>query len=298
MLDQAGQPDRDDEEQADREHERHDARCRPRRRPRSPARASGKLRVGARSRAPASRCPATRPAPPRRGSPAADRLRWPGPASADAIAPSASAHRASRSDRRRPCDAAAAPSAADRPRVAIAPASVGARRRACAPRPPRSRRRASSRPRAPPDRRPARRATAVSRWSPSALICGRAGHQPAAPARAAAPALGDAALEALDAPTGVDQLLAAGVERMAGRADLDVDLGLGRARHELVAARAADVSFDVLGWISVFMVLSSVARRAGPRPVTAWLAARRGEQVAVSELLARLNRRPPASSRR
>ncbi len=39
--------------------------------------------------------------------------------------------------------------------------------------------------------------------------------------------LGGAAAESLDAATGVDQLLLAGVERMAGGADLDVDLRLG-----------------------------------------------------------------------
>ena len=60
-----------------------------------------------------------------------------------------------------------------------------------------------------------------------------------------AAALGGAALEALDATTGVDQLLPARVERMAGGADLDVDLGLGRAGHEFVAAGAADVGVDV-----------------------------------------------------
>src|SRR3954452_2644845 len=60
-------------------------------------------------------------------------------------------------------------------------------------------------------------------------------------------ALGGAALEALDATARVDQLLAAGVERVAVRADLDVDLRLRRARRELVAARAAHVSLDVLG---------------------------------------------------
>ena len=40
-------------------------------------------------------------------------------------------------------------------------------------------------------------------------------------------ALGGAATEALDAPTRVDELLLARVERVAVRADLDVDLGLG-----------------------------------------------------------------------
>ena len=59
-------------------------------------------------------------------------------------------------------------------------------------------------------------------------------------------ALGGAALEALHAATRVDQLLLARVERVAVRADLHVDLVLGRARRELVAARAAHVSLDVL----------------------------------------------------
>src|SRR6476661_9955089 len=58
-------------------------------------------------------------------------------------------------------------------------------------------------------------------------------------------ALGSAALEPLDAATGVDQLLATRVERVALGADLHVDLGLGRACRELVPARAAHVGFDV-----------------------------------------------------
>ena len=60
-------------------------------------------------------------------------------------------------------------------------------------------------------------------------------------------ALGDAALEALDASTGVDQLLAARVERMAVRADLDVQLVAGGAGDELVAAGAAHVRLHVVG---------------------------------------------------
>src|SRR4051794_25202241 len=63
----------------------------------------------------------------------------------------------------------------------------------------------------------------------------------------AAGALGSAAPEALDATAGVHELLPARVERVAVRADLDVDLRLGRARRELVAARATDVRLDVLG---------------------------------------------------
>src|SRR5206468_2460157 len=64
---------------------------------------------------------------------------------------------------------------------------------------------------------------------------------------AALGALGGAAAEALDTAARVHQLLTAGVERVAVRADLDVDLGLRRARPELVAARAGDVREHVLG---------------------------------------------------
>src|ERR671936_727610 len=46
----------------------------------------------------------------------------------------------------------------------------------------------------------------------------------------------EAALEALDATAGIDQLLLAGVEGMASGADLDVQLGLRRARDDHVAA--------------------------------------------------------------
>jgi hypothetical protein len=58
---------------------------------------------------------------------------------------------------------------------------------------------------------------------------------------------GHTPLEALDAAAGIHQLLLARVERVAGGADLDVNLGLGRAGHELIAARTADVSLYVLG---------------------------------------------------
>ena len=59
--------------------------------------------------------------------------------------------------------------------------------------------------------------------------------------------LGSATLEALDAAAGIDKLLLAGVERMALGADLDVDLRLRRAGHEVVPARAGDVGLDVVG---------------------------------------------------
>src|SRR5689334_87019 len=57
----------------------------------------------------------------------------------------------------------------------------------------------------------------------------------------------EAALEALDAAAAVHQLLLARVERVAGRADLDVQLGPRGARLELVAAGAANGRLDVLG---------------------------------------------------
>src|SRR5262249_6687142 len=64
------------------------------------------------------------------------------------------------------------------------------------------------------------------------------------------------ALEALDAAAGVDELLLARVEGMAGRADLDVKLGLRRARLELVPARTAH------GRKHVFGVNAGLHRRA------------------------------------
>src|SRR5947207_2222969 len=59
--------------------------------------------------------------------------------------------------------------------------------------------------------------------------------------------LGGAALEALDPAAGVHQLLLAGVERMTLGADLDVQVGLGRAGVELVPARAVHVGENVFG---------------------------------------------------
>src|SRR6266511_2866040 len=56
-----------------------------------------------------------------------------------------------------------------------------------------------------------------------------------------------APLEPLHPATGVDELLLTGVERMARRADLDVQLRLGGARVELVAARTAHVGKHVFG---------------------------------------------------
>src|SRR5688572_23150422 len=57
----------------------------------------------------------------------------------------------------------------------------------------------------------------------------------------------EAALEALDAATRVDELLLAGVERVTLGADLDVQLRLRRSRGEGVPARAAHGGEHVLG---------------------------------------------------
>src|SRR3954454_12072782 len=62
-----------------------------------------------------------------------------------------------------------------------------------------------------------------------------------------ATAAGGAALEPLDPAAGIHQLLLAGVERMAGGADLHVKLRLRGARIELVIARAPNVRQHVLG---------------------------------------------------
>ena len=59
--------------------------------------------------------------------------------------------------------------------------------------------------------------------------------------------LGSAPLKALDPSAGVDQLLLAGVEGMAGRAELDMQIGLGRPRVELVAAGTMNVRERVFG---------------------------------------------------
>src|SRR5215212_4434968 len=62
-------------------------------------------------------------------------------------------------------------------------------------------------------------------------------------------ALAVARLEARDAAAGVEDLLLAGVERVAGRANLDVDLAAagGAAGGELVPATARDRGLVVVG---------------------------------------------------
>ena len=54
-------------------------------------------------------------------------------------------------------------------------------------------------------------------------------------------------VETINTSTGVDQLLLAGVERVALRADLNTDLLLGRTGCENVAASAADRRLFVVG---------------------------------------------------
>src|SRR3954454_18472741 len=54
-------------------------------------------------------------------------------------------------------------------------------------------------------------------------------------------------VEALDATTGVHELLLARVERVALRAQLHAELADGRAGHELVATRAVHLALGVRG---------------------------------------------------
>src|SRR4051794_26889174 len=83
--------------------------------------------------------------------------------------------------------------------------------------------------------------------APSAVTSSCGAPSPALDGPGLATAAGCAALEPLDPAPGIDELLLAGVERMAGGADLDVEVRLGRARVELVATRATDVRQHVIG---------------------------------------------------
>src|SRR5919108_5384984 len=98
----------------------------------------------------------------------------------------------------------------------------------------------------------------------------------------AARACGPAA-EALDAPAGIDQLLPAGVEGMAVRADLHMQLRLRGAGPELVAARAAHVGRDVLGVdVGLHSIFESSDRRtASGRLVVRTVAPLRWGQAAA-----------------
>src|SRR5438128_203003 len=72
-------------------------------------------------------------------------------------------------------------------------------------------------------------------------------------------------LEPLDAASGVDELLLAGIEGMALRAKLDVELRLRGTRRERIAARAANVRRHVLGMDTCLHVplLSGVVASSG-----------------------------------
>src|SRR5437588_6199402 len=94
---------------------------------------------------------------------------------------------------------------------------------------------------------------------------------PGAPSGLRRRLLGVAALEALHAAAGVDQLLLARVERVAVRADLHAELGLRGAGGERVAARAVDRGGHVLGVDALLHLASPFmsggrSRRAGRRP--------------------------------
>src|SRR5215212_9005330 len=80
------------------------------------------------------------------------------------------------------------------------------------------------------------------------------------PDRSAA-AAGGAPAEALDAAAGVHELLLARVERVAVRADLDVQLRLRGTRPELVAAGAAHVRRYVLGVDCLLHLVSESTHR-------------------------------------
>src|SRR3954451_24498072 len=86
-----------------------------------------------------------------------------------------------------------------------------------------------------------------SSGAPSPLTSSSGTPSPAMGGVPLATAAGGAALEPLDPAAGIHQLLLAGVERMAGGADLHVKLGLRGARIELVAARAPNMRQHVLG---------------------------------------------------
>src|SRR5262245_34871374 len=73
------------------------------------------------------------------------------------------------------------------------------------------------------------------------------GHEEVPLAAARAAGFLEPALEAFDSSTRVDQLLLARVERVAVRADLDVELGLRRPRLEGVPAGARHGREDVVG---------------------------------------------------
>src|SRR4029077_3085902 len=74
--------------------------------------------------------------------------------------------------------------------------------------------------------------------------------------------LGEPTVEPLDAAPGVDQLLLAGEEGVALRAELDAQGGNRGAGGELVAARAVHLALDVLG-VDVGLHDRSILERFG-----------------------------------
>ena len=73
--------------------------------------------------------------------------------------------------------------------------------------------------------------------------------------------LGKTALEALDAATGIDQLLLAGVEGMALAADFDVDLRLGVTGVNHVAAGTSDGAVHIVRMDALLHWLNSPLSR-------------------------------------
>ena len=81
--------------------------------------------------------------------------------------------------------------------------------------------------------------------------------------RAVQTSLGDPALEALDASTGVYELLSSRVERVAVGAHLDVDLLLGCPRGELVAAHASHVRLNII-WVDRSLHVQGILATRAP----------------------------------
>ena len=74
-----------------------------------------------------------------------------------------------------------------------------------------------------------------------------------------------ALVEAIDASRGIDQLLFAGEERVASRANFDVQVALlGRARLKRLAASARNIYFDVF-WVNCWFHLVTFCRRHAGR---------------------------------
>ena len=68
-------------------------------------------------------------------------------------------------------------------------------------------------------------------------------------------------VEAIDASRGIDQLLFAGKEGVASRANFDVQVAfLGRARLKRLAASAGNIYFDVF-WVNSWFHLVTFYRR-------------------------------------